>query len=379
MKKGIRAKLWDGKQFTAGWMTYDKGVITKVSFRNPSPKRAAELHDLSGCCIMPGFVDTLLHGYAGVDCGEGTAARLQKMTQSLAHTGVTTALAGFYPTKSDGLQRAARNWNKWSALRGKRTHVAGWHVEGPFVAREMSGALPKAAMRKPSAKAAQEFVDACGGWLAMATLAPELDGAFEASEVLRANKVIPSVGHSRATALDCEVLRANGKIAATHLGNRMTSLSARELGPIGAAMRGEIDYAAVIPDMIHVGGDTLNLWANTPKLKNKLMACSDNLSHAGLRAKRFMAGGQLLSRSGAVAIDRRGNLGGTLDSLPELLLRAHRDGFLSFAQVVRMGCQVAGDMLGDCGRLKEGRRADFVEYVVSENNIGQVWCKGRKV
>ena len=172
MKKGIRAKLWDGKQFTAGWLTYDKGVISKVSFSNPSPKRASELHDLSGRCIMPGFVDTLLHGYAGVDCGEGTAARLQKMTQSLVHTGVTTALAGFYPTKSDGLQRAARNWNKWSALGGKRTHIAGWHVEGPFVAREMSGALPKAAMRKPSARAAQEFVDACGGWLTMSTLAP---------------------------------------------------------------------------------------------------------------------------------------------------------------------------------------------------------------
>ncbi|HIA38848.1 MAG TPA: hypothetical protein EYN86_05010, partial [Planctomycetes bacterium] len=69
MKKGIQAKLWDGKQFRVGWLTYDKGVIDKISFRKPSPKRAADLHDLGERCVMPGFVDTLLHGYGGVDCG----------------------------------------------------------------------------------------------------------------------------------------------------------------------------------------------------------------------------------------------------------------------------------------------------------------------
>ncbi|MFT7516960.1 MAG: N-acetylglucosamine-6-phosphate deacetylase [Myxococcota bacterium] len=379
MKKGIQAKLYDGKQFCAGWLTYDKGVIEKVSFRKPSAKRAATLHDLQDRCFIPGFVDTLLHGYAGVDCGEGTAARLHKMTQVLAQTGVTTALAGFYPMPNDDLQRAAGNWDKWSKLHGKRTHIAGWHVEGPFIAREMSGALPKSAIRKASPKSAQEFIDACGGWLQMTTLAPEIDGVLEACEILRANQVMPSIGHSSATALDCAAVKANGKLAATHLGNRMTSLTAREMGPIGFAMDGGIDYVAVIPDMVHVAAETLSLWAGTTKLRSRLMACSDNLSHAGTRAKNFKSGGKSLSRSGSVAIDRRGNLGGTLDSLPELLLRAHRDGVLSFKQVVSMGCEVAGDMLGDCGRLKEGRRADFVEYIESENKIGQVWVKGRKI
>jgi N-acetylglucosamine-6-phosphate deacetylase len=379
MKKGIQAKLWDGKQFRNGWLTYSKGVIERVSFNRPSPSRAATLHNLKDKCMLPGFVDTLLHGFAGVDCGAGTPARLHKMTVKLARTGVTTTLAGLYPATNKQLIQAAKNWDKWASIKGARTRVAGWHVEGPFVSREMSGALPKTGMRKPSIKAAQQFIDACGGWLMMTTLAPELDGALEASEVLRRNNVIPSVGHSRATALQCEMLRANGKIAVTHLGNRMLPMTARELGPIGLAMCGGIDYVAVIPDMVHVSADTLSMWANTAKLKSRLMACSDNLSHAGTRAKKFQSGGQTLSRSGAVAINSQGNLGGTLDPLPELLLRAHRDGALSLQQVVSMGCQVAGDMLGDCGRLKAGRRADFVEYNESKKNIGQVWCKGRKV
>ncbi|MBC8369858.1 MAG: hypothetical protein H8E25_07655 [Planctomycetes bacterium] len=379
MKKGIQAQLYDGKQFRTGWMTFDKGIIDNISYRKATAKRSASLHDYSNRYIIPGFVDTLLHGYAGVDCGDGTPAKLNKMTQRLALKGVTTAFAGFYPMANRDLQRAAKNWQKWSMLPGKRTRISGWHVEGPFISREMSGALPKAAIRKPSAKSARDFVDACGGWLKLTTLAPELDGVLDACEVLRAHGVLPSIGHSLATSLDCLALTANGKLAATHLGNRMAPLTAREMGPIGLAMDGGIDYVAVIPDMVHVSAETLALWAAAPRLRNRLMACSDNLSHAGLAAKKFKAGGQRLERSGAVAIDCHGNLAGTLDSLPELLLRAHRDGVLSFQQVVSMGCAVAGDMIGDCGSLKVGRRADFVEYIPSENKIGQVWMKGRKL
>ncbi|MDP6962922.1 MAG: amidohydrolase family protein [Planctomycetota bacterium] len=379
MKKGIQAQLWDGKQFRAGWLSFSRGTIDSVSFRRPTAKRAASLHDLSEVKLLPGFVDTLLHGYAGVDCGDGTPARLNRMTIELAKAGVTTALAGFYPLSIDGFQRAAKNWNKWQQLKGRRAHIAGWHVEGPFISKVMSGALPKSKILKPSAAAAQKFVDACGGWLRVSTIAPEVDGALEACEVLRSNQVLPSIGHSQATYLDCEMLAANGKIAATHLGNRMLPLSARELGPIGMAMNGGIDYVAVIPDQIHVAAETLGLWASTTKMKSRLIACSDNLSHAGKRAASFVSGGKKLQRSGCVAVDAAGNLGGTLDALPQLLLRAYRDGVLTLEQVVRMGCHNPGDMLGDCGRFEVGRRADFVEFKVSENSIGQVWCRGKKL
>jgi N-acetylglucosamine-6-phosphate deacetylase len=211
----------------------------------------------------------------------------------------------------------------------------------------------------------------------MSTIAPEMPGALDAAEVLRTHQVMPSIGHSQAEYLHCEALAANGPVAITHLGNRVLPLSAREPGPIGFAMEGHAAHVAVIPDAIHVAPETLRLWARTPAMRDKLMAVSDNLSHAGLPAEEFEAGGQTLHRDGPVARDRKNGLGGTLDPLPELLMRRVRDGALTMAQALRMGCEVPGRLIGDCGRFEEGLRADFLE-LQEDDSVGRVWIGGRQ-
>lgn len=377
--KGIQARLWNGRRFAPGWMTWKAGRIDRLGFDAPPRGVKAQLQDLGQSRIAPGFVDTLLHGFGGVDCGEGTGLQLDRMSRGLAATGVTTAYAGFYPVALPQLRRAARRWDTWKAKRGgARTRFPGWHLEGPFLAPSKRGALPRKDLQKPSEAAAHQLVQACGGWLSLCTMAPELPGAFEAAEVLRAAKVLPSIGHSEASHLDCTALAANGPVAMTHLGNGMPAFTPREPGPLGFAMEGSATHVAVIPDMIHVAPETLRLWAGNKAMKNGLMACSDNLSHAGLPADDFRAGGQKLRRSGAVAVDRQDGLAGTLDCLPELLFRAHRDGYLSLADVFRLGCTNPGQLPGDCGVLEEGKRADFL--VVDEDlSVGAVWIGGRRV
>jgi len=135
-------------------------------------------------------------------------------------------------------------------------------------------------------------------------------------------------------------------------------------------MEGRADHVAVIPDAVHVAPETLRLWARTAALRDKLMAVSDNLSHAGLPAEDFEAGGQRLHRDGPVARNKKNDLGGTLDPLPELLMRRVRDGALTMAQAIRDGCEVPGRLVGDCGRLEAGMRADFVE-LRDDNGVGR--------
>ena len=376
MRQGIYANIWNGKEFSLGWMLWADGFITHLEFKKPNKTIKKQLVIAPERYLMPGFVDTLLHGYSGIDCGSGSVKGLKKLTTNLAYEGVTTALAGFYPTTNRNLHYAAKRYDKLRDLDGIRTRIAGWHVEGPFISRRMAGALPKSAISSPSRKAAIEFVESCGGWLKMSTVSPEFTRIDEVQEVFNTYAVCPSVGHTRATYLDCKMLGANGAIGATHLGNRMLPLSARELGPIGFAMAGGFDWVSVIPDGVHVDFDTLALWATTSKLKNKLMACSDNLSYAGTLKKSFYSGEQKLHRSGCVALDETEGLAGTLESLSQLLLRALRDGHLTLSQVINHGCSVPGDFIGDCGRIQINRRADFVEYFPKSRSLGDVWVQG---
>lgn len=377
--KGLRGSIWLDGRARPGWVTWAQGKVAATGQGEPPRSLRGQLTDLGGSTLLPGFVDTLLHGYGGADCATGSAQQLHRMSLALAATGVTTAWAGMYPAPIPELRKAARRWDNWKRLRGAaRTRFAGWHLEGPFIAPPMRGALPAKGILKPSADSAARLLTACGGWLGIATLAPERPGALDAAEELRGGGVLPSVGHCEAARVDCEALAANGKLAMTHLGNRMPPLTAREPGPVGYAMEGGAAHVAVIPDMVHVAPETLRLWAGTRAMKDALMACSDNLSHAGLPAEDFRAGGKRLRRSGAVAVDADGGLAGTLDPLPELLLRCVRDGYLSLADAVRLGCTNPGRILGDCGRIEEGMRADFVS-LLDDRTVGKVWIGGRPV
>lgn len=379
MKRGIQAQLWNGRKFTSGWMTWKSGCFDEVCFQAPTKKQSIVLHDLGQSRVMPGFVDTLLHGFGGVDCGEGSVKDLQRMTRALAASGVTTALAGFYPSSNRTLQAAAKRWGKWKSERGTaRTRIPGWHIEGPFLAPDFRGALPRKDLLKPSDQHAEKLVKACDGWLQVCTLAPELKGSQGVAEVFHTAKVVPSIGHTKAEYADCVALAAHGDCAITHMGNRLPALTAREPGPIGFAMEGHAAWVGVIPDMVHVAPETLRLWAKTPAMKKTLVASSDNLSHAGLVADGFTSGGKRLRRQGAVAVDAKGHLAGTLDPLPELLLRAHKEGYLSLADVIRIGCANPGRMIGDCGALEAGRRADFA-ILEEGDSVGPVWIGGRRV
>lgn len=374
---GLRARLWLRGEFRPGWMRWQRGRIAEVAEGDPPRRAAAGLLDLGRARVAPGFCDTLLHGFAGVDCGSGDAEALTRLGRAAAIAGVTSFHAGFYPRPAEEMRRAARAWEARDARGGARCE--GWHVEGPFLSPEYRGQLPADGIQPPTAAAAARYAEACGGWLRLSTFAPEIPGALDAAAELRARGVLLSIGHTRAGWLDCEALAANGPVAITHLGNRVLPLAAREPGPIGFAMAGLADWVGVIPDMVHVAPETLKLWADSARLGPRLMAQSDCLSHAGLPAEDFVSGGKRLRRSGAVALDDQDALAGTLDPLPLLLHRCVRDGALTEEQAIRLGCETPGALMGRRGRLERGMLADFALLRGARGlEVERAWIGGRE-
>lgn len=377
--RGVVGALWWRGRFRNGWLRWERGRIAEAGLGAPPRRLAGALADGRGWRLVPGFVDTLLHGYAGVDASAATPAQLRAMAEALAAAGVTTALCGLYPLPFAELRRLRRAYDAFAARPpAAGCRLAGWHVEGPFLAEAMRGALPGNGIYAPTAANAEALLAAGGGWLRMSTIAPEVPGALAAARILRAAGVVPSIGHCAAGYEHCRQLAEGGEVALTHLGNRMPPLQAREPSPIGFALRGRARWVGVIPDGVHVSNVTLSLLADTPELADKLMFQSDNLSHAGLPAESFVAGGQRLHRDGPAARDAQGGLGGTLDSLPQLLARRVHEGALTWEQAMQGGCGVPGSLFGDCGRLEPGARADLVA-LGPVGDLEAVWVAGRYV
>ena len=55
---------------------------------------SGEVYDLTGCTVLPGFIDMHIHGCAGADTGDATPEALEAMSALLATRGVTS----FCPT-----------------------------------------------------------------------------------------------------------------------------------------------------------------------------------------------------------------------------------------------------------------------------------------
>ncbi len=361
--KAIAGRLWLDGAFRRGWVFYERGRIRRLG-RGDLPRRhPAQTRKLRGGAVIPALVDTLAHGFAGVDAGTGSSADLNRMLQALGEEGVGTILAGLYPVPNVALRSAARAWSGVSRRAtvglAKPARSAGWHLEGPFLPPSMVGALPRSGLRTATARAATALLRACGGHLKMMTLAPEVPGALSVARALQKAGVTASIGHTQASLADCQRLAAVAPPAITHMGNRMPAWTAREPGPMGLALAGESPLVGVIADGVHVASENLRLMAATQPLAASLAFCSDCLAAAGTAKPRFVAAGKRLRRDGVVARDGKGGLGGVLESLPHILADRVAEGTLTWAQALRGGAEVPGGWLGDCGQIRLGYRADF--------------------
>jgi N-acetylglucosamine-6-phosphate deacetylase len=126
----------------------------------------------------------------------------------------------------------------------------GWHVEGPFISPKRNGAHNPDMLQAPDPGAVTDWSPATG--VRMATLAPELPRALDMVEVLVANGVVVSAGHSAATVDEAKAGFDAGIRGVTHLFNAMSPLDHRDPGLPGAALADDRVTVWLIPDGLHV-------------------------------------------------------------------------------------------------------------------------------
>ena len=310
--------------------------------------------------VVPGFVDTHVHGGGGFDyASEDPQQAISGRAFQAAH-GTTTSFASLVTAPIEVLCR------QLTMLAGlvEDGHFAGIHLEGPFLSPAERGAHDPAHLRAPDPASVDSLLTAGRGALSMITIAPELPGALAAIRAFTEAGVQVAVGHTDAdhdtvaTALDA------GASVATHLFNAMRGIHHREPGPVPLLLTDRRISVELIVDGFHLHPEIVRM-AGAVAGPDRTVLVTDATAAAGMPDGDFILGGlQVGVRDGrARLIEATGRPGAIAGST------------LTMAEAFRVMTGIVGDIetvagmaasnaarhfgLSDVGRIEAGGRADL--------------------
>lgn len=328
---------------------------------------AGPAYDARGLVVLPGLIDLQVNGAAGVDLTSGPE-RLWEVAAALPAYGVTAFLPTVISSAPGARDRALATLRAGPPDGWAGAVPLGWHFEGPMISPARAGAHPVQWLRPPAAELVAGWNREAG--VVMVTIAPELPGALDVIAALVGGGVVVALGHTEATAEQVAAAVAHGARAITHLGNAMPPFSARQPGPIGAALTDPRLVAGVIADGHHLDPVALAaLWqALGPERMLSVTDCTAALGMpdgpARLGDRRVVvAGGTVRLADGTLADGTLadGTLAGSAASLPQCLRTLLAATGCPLVEAVATCTSTAADVIGDRerGRIVPGARGDL--------------------
>jgi N-acetylglucosamine-6-phosphate deacetylase len=241
--------------------------------------------DVSGKTVTPGFVDLLCHGGGGYGFADENDESIQKVSEYFASKGTTSILASLFAKPREKLLADLRRVADYIES-NPRSNVKGVHMEGPYLNKQLKGAMNEEYLWTPSVESFEAMWEASKGWIKIMTIAPELPGAYEVMRAAAKKGVVLSIGHSTASYEQIEVAIDNGAAHVTHMFNAMKPLHHREPSiALAALLRNELKIE-LIADKLHVHPAVMELLL---KLKgpNGIFLITDSIRAGGMHEGEY--------------------------------------------------------------------------------------------
>ena len=368
-----------------GYLTVEGGAFGAYSDEAPA---GAEVLDLSGKWVAPGFVDTHIHGFynhATTDCD---AEGINISSAELARRGTTSWLPTTFTESPEHIRAACAAIAQADEERGPEfagAHIQGIYLEGPFFTQKHVGAQNPEYLIDPSYEVFKGWQEKAGGRIVKSALAPERDGSEAYIAALDAEGVVTSIGHSDATYEEALAAVNAGATCFVHTYNGMRGLHHREPGTLGCAMSTPETYAEVICDGKHVQPAAIKALVRAKGWQHSVLI-TDCLGCGGMPEGHYMSGGlPVVMKDGLCYLENEdgsiGNIAGSVLTLARGVKNVVDWGIASADEAIRMATEVAARSAridARCGSIKPGRDADFVVFD-HELNLRETYLAGESL
>jgi N-acetylglucosamine-6-phosphate deacetylase len=276
-----------------GWIEVSHGTVNAVG-AGAAPRGADR--DLGAVTVVPGFVDTHLHGGGGANFSSASHAETTTAVAFHRRQGTTTLIASLVTAGPADLLNQVREL----ADDVRADLLDGIHLEGPWLSAKRCGAHQPSLMRDPDPAEIDRVLDAGGGTIRMVTIAPEREGALAAIARIVDAGVAAAVGHTESTYQQTRAAIDAGATVGTHLFNAMRPINTREPGPVIALLEDSRVTVELITDGVHVDPALYRHVSRTAG-PDRVSLVTDAMAAAGMSDGRYWLGPLAVDVVGGVA------------------------------------------------------------------------------
>lgn len=340
----------------SGYLLYENGMIAGIT----SDKPDCEVLNYSSYSLIPGLIDTHIHGIAGNDTMDASAEALQGISLSLAKHGVTsflpTTLTHNFEKVKDAVRIVSTQIGKTAGA-----EIIGSYVEGPYLTPEHRGAHPVHFMREVTIADFEELIEASNGTIKIITIAPEKENALKGITYLRQKGIRVSMGHTNADYETANLAIKTGANISVHTFNGMRGFNHREPGCLGAFLTNEENYCELIADLEHVHPAAIKLLYKAKGLE-KILLISDSMAAANLPDGDYELGSLPVKVvNGTARTLETGSLAGSTTNMMDCLRNIQRVLNLPLELILPMASRNQAKLLGiddETGSLEAGKKVN---------------------
>lgn len=364
-------------------------------------KDGSRVIDLGGDILVPGLIDSHVHGTGGFDTMDLAPASLKGLGHSLLREGTVAYLPTTMSCSTEELTEVLANIQAEMSLQGSLARISstyekkvqktteygaeilGVHLEGPFLAKGFKGAQSGEDIypwHRRALPVFQGLANRFPGLIRILTLAVERPDARELIEYCLKQGIIPSAGHTGASFGEMQQAFNWGLRHLTHAFNAMPLIHHRQPGLLPVALTNSEVMIELIADGVHIHPGVLQM-ALQLKPQGRVCLISDGTRAVGMPDGDYELGGQLTKvRQGMVRLTD-GTLAGSAKPVLHGVRTLVNTLNWPLPEAVRYASLNPAQLLGfdnRLGSLETGKDATFLR-LSPELSLKEVWVKGRLI